>query len=252
MLEVVCYDAVTPLVEQCTNNEVIWFTQQLDIGPLQNPLSLSLRSEYLMMLSMDTLEQEEQTQLLEKQQYGYQRFLKAIENKEDIRIWRGRTVHSECALAYLASLLQQSGYSCWMIELPAYFIRNDGNMIEYQDFYECCDLTPLIKLTRFIQPIELQHFSMQWDTLLASQYQLRALINHQLLAVPDDFYDQLLLSYAQTASSISNIIGNFLGLSQLAVSEVWCSYRLFHLIDRQRLQVISTHENRYQWVVQSL
>lgn len=90
-----------------------------------------------------------------------------------------------------------------------------------------------------------QSYAAHWQALQADNAALRAVVNGQLVSVPETFYDDFILreiAAEQEEFQEAMVIGRVLGKYRLGISDGWIAYRIEEMIHRGALEIVSEAE----------
>lgn len=173
----------------------------------------------------------------------------AVRSKEDIRLWLSRNPDNMCHYYYLVHRLlkQLQDVNVYVVELPA--VSWDGAESEagvsYTEWH-CMNLysaQELEAMTRRVPYVELMYYAERWACLTKENAPLRACINGVLTSVSDAFYDDLIISYQRGEQlTVSELIGRFMGESNLGISHNLVVWIVEEMIKSGKLEVVKDDE----------
>lgn len=175
--------------------------------------------------------------------------LRRVRQGEGVRVWCSQSPDEQCGLYWLAAQLAASKRTpeVTLVTLPAFEERRDGVIVRRTSFGEVApeewgrlaqDGVPLPKNY-------LLGLSSRWAQLQAENAPLRAVVNGQLVSVPEDFYDPFLLRELDALPDEfreAKLIGLTMGKYQLGVSDGWYAHRIGQLLQEGRLVPLTKPE----------
>ena len=85
-----------------------------------------------------------------------------------------------------------------------------------------------------------------WGILQEDNSPLRAVVNGQLIGVPEDFYDFLIWErITQKPIKEARLLGDILGNSQLGVGDWWYAKRIDYFVQTGKIKIVEDSENHY-------
>lgn len=189
----------------------------------------------------------------EKGQHSLDSLLVRTAKGEPIRIWASNNPDEMCGLYWLMEQLRPIGFEnldVTLVKLPDFEERPDGVVVQYIGWGE---MEPdrwgkMAMLGKKLPANYIRGLANQWKHLQRENTPLRAVVNGQLVSVPENLYDSFILREinAQKEDFMeANIIGSLLGKYQLGIGDGWISMRMEHFIQEGLLEVVSpADENR--------
>lgn len=163
---------------------------------------------------------------------------------EDLRIW-----YSECNpedmcglywLMYLIKDLKLKENQINVISLPCWDVSDDGTCVHYRNWGEVsAGMWHSFLDKQRVLPIPLaREYASRWAMLREENSPMRAIVNGQLMSVPEDFYDFIILREIDLSENKFNeayLIGKILGKYELSLSDSLLARRIETMIDRKIL-----------------
>ena len=170
---------------------------------------------------------------------------RAVEG-ESLRIWYSDNPDECCGLYWMMaqiSRLKSTG-PVYVVKLPAWSYTENRQIIRMTGWG---DVSPgeWSRYTELQQPaskVFIAGCAAHWSTLQKEGATLRAVVNGQLLSVPENFYDSFILREiaAQPEEFMeAQLIGNVLGKYQLGIGDAWVALRIEEMICAGELTVLS-------------
>lgn len=177
--------------------------------------------------------------------------LKAIHHRinagEVVRIWYSNQPDDMCGLYWFLSQLKNSDINNLQIvtvKLPEWEIEGE-NVVRKSGWGEVSpeEWHPYLKLQQSLPTALIKGHGYSWQTLQGENAPLRAVLNGQLVSVPETLYDDFILrviAAEQDEFREANIIGRVLGNYQLGIGDAWIALRIEKMIEDGKLKAIST------------
>jgi len=160
-----------------------------------------------------------------------ERILEVARDGGHIRAWRGRDPFCECAFVCLCNYLRYIDCTFSVIELPGYYV-SWGLMspAKFQEF---------LPLERQVSAAERIAYSDLWLQLQEENAPIRAIINGQLMSVPEDFYDHLIIERIPRGEfTVSNLVSRIIRKYSIGIGDAWFLLRIKKMIDENQLEVV--------------
>lgn len=242
---------------QGTDDEVICLGFMMDIGDIQEKSDSEYRKNLI--YSLYAQEQWGKNEDIDRELRAVgdiycselARLRNDLENGEPIRIWYSDAPYSLCGFYHLCSLLKNCDHDIRVVKLPPYVVHPNA-IISYQSWGEVAaeEFSLFLPYERILSREELRMYAILWSKLQKDNSPLRAVVNGQLLSVPEDFYDFLLWgSLTQKPEKEARIIGNLLGKFRIGVGDFWFSKRIDYFIKKGKIKILRDSENKYERVI---
>lgn len=170
-------------------------------------------------------------------QYKYrdeQKLLTAARQGESIRIWVSSTPYSMCGYYYTCHLLREIDCDMRVIVLPPFIPHEtEDATVSYSHWGEVKPdkFYSFLPFEKDLPPCEKLALGNHWCDLIKENAPLRALVSGQLLSVPEDFYDHILLRNIPDGDfKMIWLVGTVMGKYPLGVSDSWYVSRLRAMI----------------------
>ncbi|NLM61839.1 MAG: DUF1835 domain-containing protein [Clostridiales bacterium] len=173
-----------------------------------------------------------------------------ISKGETVRIWYSDMPDEACGLYWFMSQLSKLDIhyqQIYLIKLPEWDIDDNECMIRKNSWGEASP-------SQWHRYVELQkpaskEFCMycesHWRALQKENAPLRAMLNGQLVSVPEHIYDDFILREISAENEYfqeAMVIGRVLGKYRLGISDSWVAFRIEELIREGKLEVVSKAE----------
>jgi hypothetical protein len=243
MIEIVFREAERGSLQEALGSQekIICLPLMLDIGSLAGPLDGSDRKKLLAALGGPLPEDWQEL-----------RRLKAFaEEGEAVRVWYSSAPYSLCGLYCVCSLLQPYRTEIHTVQLPETVVGKNY-IVRYAGWYEIDpqEWFHFLPYELRLTPVQARDFARQWDDLTEDTHPLRALVNGQLIGVPEDFYDFMLeQSLGDEPASEAAVIGSTIGRCRGGIGDRFYAARIDRMIESGRFRVVREDENPYRRLI---
>lgn len=213
-----------------------------DLGPKRRDALMRLMSVY------PTIAEEVVDEYLENGRKYLVEILTRAKDGEPLRIWGGRAPDEAAGLCWLMSHLRLQGLDkldVTLVELPVFMEREDGTVVQYTGWGEV-DPEDFGRFAQRGQKLPRNYMSalaFTWGRLREEDLPLRAMVNGQLVSVPEDFYDSFILSELALQEEEfveAQLVGGVLGKYQLGIGDGLVALRVEKMIEDGLLVPTST------------
>lgn len=230
--------------------ELVFIGPHLDIGDLSKDLENSERQQSLNMFLNSRWTRDDLEKLVVNQRKEMDQLLRAAKAGKTIRIWKSDAAFSASAFAYVCDHLKDVEADIQMVSLKKTWHAGDDTMISYSHWGELAPeefdftLADEEKLSRIEKKSQAEH----WKVLKEENSLLRAVVNGQLISVPEDFYDHLLLKhFPEEEFVLGDLIAEVIGGYPLGVSDSWYLYRIEEMIQNKKLTRIGSKNTKHSY-----
>lgn len=240
-----------------TAEDVIFIGPHLDIGDISITPEEPKRYKSLdRIISIKESSPSELKQKSNAQSTEIEKLIDAAKKGETIRIWKSNAPFSACGLAFVCNQLENIHCDISVVSLENTQIERDNTLISYNHWGEVNpdDYYTFLKGVRVISETEKKGRSELWQKLKEENSPLRAVVNGQLISVPESFYDHLLIkNFPNNEFIVGELIADVLGKYPLGVSDNWYLYRMNQMIKENKLEITSLKNivNPYQKTVKA-
>ena len=237
--------------------DVVQLGWQLDIGDISGDLVGDLRKEFhqVTMASM-TIPEEHQAGMLEHSEGFWkelridkERIIKEATEGAVIRVWVDSTPQVNCGYAYLCDLLRHIDCDLRKVVLPEYWSKEENILIKGEGWHtiDAGQLYRFLKLEQAVPMIEKVMYGNLWQEMKRDKANLRAIVNGELMSVPDDFYDFLIMKELPDEPIIMGRLIARIFRYALGVADYWFSYRIDWMIKNGEIHVIGIHDGSHPY-----
>ena len=242
-----------------TKEKVICLAFMLDIGDINCEIDSEYRKELIYQMYTQNVDDNNLDILEELKNLGsiyaneHKKLMYYISRGESIRIWYCNAPYSICGLYYLCSLLKNVSNKIYIVKLSDYKKDNKNIVIEYKRWGEVPpeEISMFIKDEKQISEMELKIFSDHWVKLKDDNSSLRAVINGELIGVPEDFYDYLIFkSLSKGAMKEVRLISDILAKYPLGISDWWYALRINKMIENSKIKIVKDSKRKYTRIIE--
>ncbi len=246
-------------------DQVICLGFMLDIGNIRDSVDSQYRQDLIFSMYTQNEWRNSQEILNELKEAGkmyaaeLNRLIDFVKKGEPIRIWYSNAPYSLCGFYFvcnfLGNILKEVLNEVYIVKLPEYVKTGEDSITEYYKWGE----VPPEKFKEFLvyekklTLFEIRMFSHKWAELVEDNSPLRAVVNGQLIGVPEDFYDYLICKYI-TSKPVkeARVIGDILGHYPLGIGDFWYASRIELMIKSGSIKVIEDSEMKYARTICSI
>ena len=186
-------------------------------------------------------------EMLDIAKKGLRELFDRAEKGELIRIWTSDTPDEACGFCWLIDQLKSIGFEnldITYVKLPDFHVMPDGTVVLYSGWGEVAP-HQWGYLASYGQklPVNYMHaLSFRWQQLKKENAPLRAVVNRQLVSVPETFYDSFILRELEDQGDEfmeANLIGKVIGKNTLGISDSLIALRIDSFINDGMLKPIT-------------
>lgn len=237
---------------QVERKDILCFPLSFDIGEISEDRIEKQRENTLETLFSIYPESDKEAaqDMLETARISLKDLIYRAENGEDIRVWTSDFPNDCCGFCWMMDQLKHIGFknlNIISVKLPDFHVMSDGTVVIYSGWG---DVPPhqwgyLAQLGRKI-PVNYMHaLALKWQRLKEENSTLRAVVNRQLVSVPDEFYDSFIFQelIAQEDEFMeAELIGKLIGKYSLGISDCLIAMRIEKFIKEGLLMPITKAE----------
>ena len=188
--------------------------------------------------------------LLDTARKSYAALLERVQNGEPLRVWVSREPDSVCGLYWLMEQLRPLGLEkldVTLVELPVWEERPDGIIHQYTGWGEVepYRFGEMAGLGKRLPVNLLLSLANRWRELQKENATLRAVLNGQLVSVPESLYDSFILGELEQQEDEfkeAQLVGRVLGKYSLGIGDAWIALRIEQMIQDGLLIPMTTPE----------
>ena len=222
----------------------------MDVGNIENGVNRNSRKEvFESFYGIMPGHEQERERILDAIFCDYERILKEVIQKTDIRVWIDHSPYSVCGYYYLCDLLRHSKCRLSKVVMPEYWQDEENKMseggwnsIQPGKFYK------FLQYEKLIPQIEIQEIGTIWKELVKENAPLRAIVNGRLISVPIDFYDHLIdRELPDEPIVMGKLIGKLMLKYSLGISDSWYQLRIKNMIKKGKIDIIAHKDENHPY-----
>ena len=185
-------------------------------------------------------------QLLRQAQDNLDAVTRRAAEGESLRIWYSDNPDECCGFYWMMAQLSKINNinPVHVVKLPDWSSVEDGTVIRMTGWG---DVSPgqwgqYVPLQRTVPKALMRGAATRWSELQRDGATLRAVVNGQLMSVPENFYDSFILREiaAQPEEFMeAQVIGKVLGKYQMGIGDAWVALRIEEMIRAGKLTVLT-------------
>ena len=239
--------------EEGEPDTVICLAFMLDIGDIQEAIDSSYRQELIFSMYSQDQDGHDEAACRELKEAGasYIRGLARLEEYlrqgRAVRIWYSHSPYSLCGLCFLCAWMKSYKNPVSAVELPRYR-ANGSRIVSCRSWAEVShdEFRHFLPLERPLSSSEREMYALLWEDLRGENAPLRAVINGNLLSVPEEFYDFLIWrELTDKPLKQAFLIGNILGKYPVGTYDWWYAQRIDTFIEQGKIRVTQDSEKKY-------
>jgi len=236
------------------SNEVICLAFMLDIGDIKESIDSQYRQDLILSMFTQNGWDNSPEVLNELRMAGklyineLNRLAGFLKKGEPIRIWYSNSPYSLCGLYYLCTILRNYSNDIFVVKLPEYAQTEKNTITNYSNWGEVSaeEFSQFLAYEKKMTMTEIRMFSNLWAELVEDNSPLRAMINGNLIGVPEDFYDFLIRKrLSSNPVKEARVIGDILGHYPLGIGDWWYASRIELMIKARSVRVVENSEKKY-------
>lgn len=169
------------------------------------------------------------------------------EKGEEIRVWTSDTPDEACGICWMIEQLKPVGFEnldITCVKLPDFHAMPDGTVAVYSSWGEVCphQWGHLAMLGKKLPADYMYGLSLKWQKLQKENSVLRAVVNHHLVSVSENFYDDFIIKEidAQEKEFMgAKVIGNVLGEYAFGIGDGLIALRIEEFIKNGMIETVT-------------
>ena len=229
--------------------DILCFPLALSIGDItENGIGKQREDTLQKLFSIYPESEKEASQdMLETARKNLEELLCRAENREAIRVWTSDLPDEACGFYWLVDQLKPIGFEnldITYVKLPDYHTMPDKTVVIYSGWGEVAphQWGHLALLGKKL-PVNYMHaLSFRWQRLKQENASLRAVVNRQLVSVPDTFYDPFILRELEAQENEfleAKLIGKVLGKYSLGIGDGLIAMRIEQFMKEGKLKAVT-------------
>lgn len=224
------------------DDEILCLAYMLDQGDIQQPADSDYREEYIYNMLMQNSEPEAAEEIREAiQSYtdSLNYLIDQARQGAEIRVWNEMSPASVAGFYHLCSMLVPYGIGFHYIEISRRFHNPNyapGTTSLATSLYD--RLEELMHMELELPSYDVNYYANIWSSLQEENASLRAIVNGQLISVPDNLYDFIILKRLDVPKMECSVIGEILASDQKRLTDAWLTARIEKLIEEGAIEVL--------------
>lgn len=211
------------------------------IGPQRQAALEGLMGTY------PSIAQEVAEELLQRSRESLAAILARAGGGEGVRVWTSDTPDDACGLAWLVHqlvALDLEKVQVTQVKLPDFYERSDGTVVRWRGWGEMAPWMwgRMVGLGQRLPVNFLRSLDARWRTLQRENSPLRAVLNGELVSVPETWYDSFLereIAAEDEEFVAARVVGKVLGKYQLGIGDGELAQRLQAMVRAGQLQQVT-------------
>lgn len=232
-----------------SRKDILGFPLVLSVGDI-NEQGIGPKREAAVALLMGTypgIAKEVTKELLEKSRKSLSTLLERANNGEPVRIWTSHHPDEACGLYWLMEQMRPIGFGkldITFVKLPDFEEKPNGAVVQYTGWDEIAphQWGKLAMSGKKLPGNLARAMAEHWKTLQAENAPLRAVLNGQLVSVPETLYDAYIrheLDAEKDEFAEAQVVGKVLGKYRLGIGDAWAALRIEQLIQDGILEPVT-------------
>ncbi len=167
--------------------------------------------------------------------------------REPLRLWYSNQPDDLCGLYWFMAVLDELGSSIGpinLIRLPEWEADGNGNIIRMAGWGEIApgDWHRYLVWQRMAPRVFCQGCAAHWRTLQKENAPLRAVLNGQLVSMPEALYDDFIMREIAAETETfheARLIGRIIGKYQLGIGDGWIALRIEEMLRAGQLEAVT-------------
>lgn len=228
-------------IDGCFEN-IVYIGFYFDMGDISGKIDGMERQEVFQNIwGHVNFDKNEMEEFFNMQRDDMRKLLTAAKQGVPIRIWKSNAPFSACAFSFVCDVLRNIDCKISVVSLPKHIAMPNNTIVSYSSwgaiasgqFYSFLTYEKELSTMEKIMQADL------WQDLRQENSPLRAIVNGQLISVPEDFYDHIIINNIPEGEFImARLIGEILGKYELGISDSWYALRIHKMIEENILKVV--------------
>ena len=237
-------------------NDVVALLSNLNEGPIAGGLMSEARKEAVRAWLCFSPHGDEAGTDADVEQYwqACQKDLQTLLTRagagEPVRIWCDFTPGAQCGLYAAAALLEDAPCEITVVETPEY--ETKGNVTRRAALNERgpSEIGGLLQYERPLPAADRHTMAAHWRKLQQENAPLRATVDGELCSVPENFYDETILSKAPVGDFVLvQLIGLVLAECNLGIGDQLVYHRIEQMKKAGKFQHVQTRKGPYREII---
>ena len=174
-----------------------------------------------------------------------------LDEGKQLRIWYSDSPEEICGFYHLCTILMKYNQDFFAVELPETAIMK-GKAKKVYSWNQMSEeaITEAAERTRILSKEEIKENAKVWNRLKKENSPLRAVINGQLVSVPEEFYDPWILNSIPADEPKKEEEVFFKFYDQLfTVGSGWLVHRIDEMIRQGEVELVEEHEHVWKQLI---
>lgn len=229
--------------------DVVYIGFALDIGDISGEFDgIERQNVFQKVWGRFDFDDNEQEQFFHNQRKDMEKLLSAAINGTPIRIWKSNTPYSTCGFYFICNVLRNIDCEISVVSLTEYKQVSENEIVTYSDWgqMEPGKFYQFLPLERQLSQSEKRMFSNRWCDLIKENAPLRAVVNGELISVPEDYYDYIISKNIPDGDFLmARLIGEIMGNYELGVSDSWYALRIDKMVEENKLIIVENKDKSH-------
>ncbi|MDL2294175.1 DUF1835 domain-containing protein [Ruminococcaceae bacterium OttesenSCG-928-D13] len=163
---------------------------------------------------------------------------------ESLRLWYSHLPDDMCGLYWFMAQIEdllREGIQVSVVQLPEWGVDGNGNTVQYTGWGEVHpgDWSHFLAYEKPVPASFCRSCAAHWRELQKENAPLRAVLNDQLVSMPETLYDSFIEKEINAEDEVfqeAMVIGRVLGKYRLGVGDAWVAHRIEGLIRQGKLE----------------
>ena len=237
-------------------NDVVALLGDLNEGPIAGDLMSEARKDFVQGWLCFSPHGDESGTDADVEQYwqacqkDLQTLLTRTNAGEPVRIWCDFTPGAQCGLYAAAALLEDAPCEITVIETPELETKDGVTRRAALGERGPAEMGALLKYERPLSTADRHALATRWRKLQQENAPLRATVDGELRSVPEDFYDETILSKAPASDFVLvQLIGLVLAECNLGIGDQLVYHRIEQMKKAGKFQHVQTRKGPYREII---
>ena len=237
-------------------NDVVALLGDLNEGPIAGDLMSDARKEFVRAwLCFSPHGDEAETdadveQYWQASQKDLQTLLTRANAGEPVRIWCDHTPGAQCGLYAAAALLEDAPCEITVVQPPELETKDGVTRRATLGERGPTEMGALLKYERPLSAADRHAMAAHWRKSQQENTPLRATVDGELRSVPEDFYDETILSKAPAGDFVLvQLIGLVLAECNLGIGDQLVYHRIEQMKKDGKFQHVQTRKGPYREII---
>ena len=229
--------------------DVLCFPLALSVGAIdEEGIGPKRRAALSLLLGTSPgLAEETTEQLLKAAHNSLDTLYRRAGNGDAVRIWASGSPDETCGLYWVLEQLRPIGWNSLaltLVQLPEFEQKPDGTVVQYTSWGEVAPHRwgALARLGKPLPANLAAAMATRWRSLQEENMPLRAVLNGQLVSMPESLYDPFILREIDAEAGDfleARVVGRVLGKYRFGIGDAWVATRIEQFIQQGMLEPVT-------------